>query len=223
MKYLFVVAHPDDEVLGAGATIHKRIAEGHEVAVATLVNRVAARCNLSPTLDEEQARAFAVLGIERSYAADFPNIKMNTVPHLELVQFIEHCIGDFGAEAVYTHYPAETNNDHAVTSGAAQAAVRLFQRRENVPALREFTFMENASSTEWSLDVSSRRFQPNYFVEIGEEGLAFKLRALREYKGVMRPYPHPRSEEALRGLAAWRGAQAGCSYAEAFQTVFRRG
>ena len=109
-----------------------------------------------------------------------------------------------------------------MTSGAAQAAIRLFQRRENVPALREFTFMENASSTEWSVDVSAGRFQPNYFVEIGEEGLAVKLRALREYKGVMRPYPHPRSEEALRGLAAWRGAQAGCHYAEAFQTVFRR-
>ena len=223
MKYLFVVAHPDDEILGAGATIHKRIQEGHEVAVATLVSRVAARSNLSPTLDAEQARAFAVLGIERSYATDFPNIKMNTVPHIELVQFIEHCIEDFGAEAVYTHYPAETNNDHAMTSGAAQASVRLFQRHEHIPALREFTYMENASSTEWSLDASANRFHPNYFVEIGEEGMAVKLRALREYKGVMRPYPHPRSEEALRALAAWRGAQAGCYYAEAFETVFRRG
>ena len=33
MNYLVVVAHPDDEVLGAGATIHKLIAEGHNVAV----------------------------------------------------------------------------------------------------------------------------------------------------------------------------------------------
>ncbi|MBP5451372.1 MAG: PIG-L family deacetylase, partial [Treponema sp.] len=28
MKFLIVVAHPDDEVLGAGATIHKLIKRG---------------------------------------------------------------------------------------------------------------------------------------------------------------------------------------------------
>ncbi len=222
MKYLIVVAHPDDECLGAGATIHRLIKEGNPVAVATMANQAAARANLSSTLAEEQQRAFAILGVEKDYAADFPNIKMNTVPHLELVQFIESCIADFGAEAIITHHPSDTNSDHAITSGAAQAAVRLFQRREGVPALRELRYMENASSTEWSLDSSLNRFLPNHFVEIGEEGLAIKLQALACYKGVMRPYPHPRSAEALRGLAAWRGAQAGCLYAEAFETVFRR-
>jgi N-acetylglucosamine malate deacetylase 1 len=38
----------------------------------------------------------------------------------------------------------------------------------------------------------------------------------------MRPYPHPRSKEALTGLAAYRGGQAGLKYAEAFQAVFQR-
>lgn len=38
----------------------------------------------------------------------------------------------------------------------------------------------------------------------------------------MRPYPHPRSDEALLGLAAYRGAQAGVKYAEAFECAFRR-
>jgi len=222
MKYLIVVAHPDDECLGAGATIHKLVRAGNSVAVATMANQAAARVNLSSTLAEEQARAFEILGIGKAYAADFPNIKMNAVPHLELVQFIEGCIQDFGAEAIITHHPSDTNNDHAITSGAAQAAARLFQRREGVPALRELRYMENASATEWSLDSSLNRFMPNCYVEIGEEGLAVKLRALACYKGVMRPYPHPRSAEALRGLAAWRGAQAGCVYAEAFETVFRR-
>lgn len=39
----------------------------------------------------------------------------------------------------------------------------------------------------------------------------------------MRPYPHPRSNEALEGLAAYRGAQFGCNYAEAFECVYMRG
>ena len=221
MKYLIVAAHPDDEVLGAGAAIHKLIAGGDEVAVATMANHAAARANISATLADDQRRAHAILGVEKTYAADFPNIKMNAVPHLELVQFVERCISDLGAEVVVTHHPADTNIDHAMTSGAVQAAVRLFQRRTDVPPLRELWYMEVPSSTEWSLDSSAGRFQPNLFVETGEEGLAVKLAALAAYTGVMRPYPHPRSEEALRGLAAWRGAQAGCRFAEAFECVFR--
>ena len=222
MKYLVVVAHPDDEVLGAGATINKLIKEGNEVAIATMANHAAARANLSDTLAADEAEAYRIMGVSKSYAADFPNIKMNTVPHLDLVQFIEKCIEDYGAEAIITHHPSDTNNDHVCTSFAVQAACRLFQRKPNVPTLKELLYMEVPSSTEWSFDSSSNRFTPNYFVEIGMEGVELKLKALKAYKGVMRPYPHPRSDEAIKGLAAYRGVQAGCNYAEAFECVFLR-
>ena len=223
MQYLVVVAHPDDEVLGAGATIRKLANEGHKVAVAIMDGNAAARKDLSQTLKEDEKQAMDMLGVNKVYSADFPNIKMNTVAHLELVQFIERCIEDWGAEAIITHHPSDTNNDHLMTSQAAQAACRLFQRRAGVPSLQRVLLMEVPSSTEWSLDVSMNRFQPNLFVEIGEEGLKCKIQALEKYQGVIRPYPHPRSKEALRGLAAYRGAQAGCNYAEAFQIVFERG
>lgn len=222
MNYLIVVAHPDDEVLGAGATIHKLIQNGHNVAIATMANHVAARANISKTLDSDQKEAFELLGVSKSYATDFPNIKMNTIPHLDLVQFVEKCIEDFGADAIITHHPSDTNNDHVVTSYAVQAACRLFQRKPNVPILKELLYMEVPSSTEWSFDSSANRFTPNYFVEIGKDGVELKLKAIAAYKGVMRPYPHPRSQEAIEGLAAYRGAQSGCNYAEAFECVFRR-
>ena len=222
MNYLIVVAHPDDEVLGAGATMHKLISEGHNVGVAIMVSQAAARKDLSSTLSEDETKAFSILGVEKVYHASFPNIKMNTVPHLELVQFIESCIEDWNAEAIITHHPSDTNNDHVQTSYAVQAASRLFQRRDNLPALKELLYMEVLSSTEWSFDSSSNRFTPNYFVEIGKDGVELKIRALSAYKGVMRPYPHPRSNEALEGLAAYRGVQAGCNYAEAFECAFRR-
>lgn len=217
-----MVAHPDDEVLGAGATIHRLISEGNEVAVAIMANNAAARSNISETLADDEAEALRIMGVEKSFVADFPNIKMNTVAHLDLVKFIESCIEDFGAEAIITHHPSDTNNDHVQTAYAVQAACRLFQRKPNIPALKKLLFMEVLSSTEWSLDSSSNRFVPNFFVEIGEEGVELKLKALKAYKGIMRPYPHPRSVEAVKGLAAIRGAQAGCNYAEAFECVFGR-
>lgn len=222
MNVLFVVAHPDDEVLGAGATIHKLVGEGHRVAVCTMCNHAAARANRSDTLSTDQEKAFKIMGVEKSYSADFPNIQMNTVPHLKLVQFIEAAIEDWKAEAIYTHHPSDTNNDHVMTSYAAQAASRLFQRREGIPSLKQFIYMEVPSSTEWSFDSPSNRFSPNMFVEVGKDGVDVKLKALAAYTGVMRPYPHPRSEEAITGLAAYRGVQAGCNYAEAFESVFYR-
>jgi hypothetical protein len=82
--------------------------------------------------------------------------------------------------------------------------------------------METLSATEWSLNKAMNQFSPNVFIEIGEEGLNKKLEALSQYRGVMRAYPHPRSYEALRGLAAYRGSQAGIVFAEAFECVFRR-
>lgn len=221
MNILFVVAHPDDEVLGAGATINKLVNEGHKVAVATLVNSADARANLSATLSNDQEKAFSIMGVHKAYGADFPNIKMNTVPHLQLVQFIEACIEDWKADCIYTHHPSDTNNDHVMTSYAAQAASRLFQRRDNIPPLKQFVYMEVPSSTEWSFDSSANRFTPNMFVEIGKEGIEVKLKALDAYTGVMRPYPHPRSAESIEGLAAYRGMQAGCNYAEAFECVFQ--
>lgn len=221
MKILFVVAHPDDEVLGAGATIHKLVNNGHNVAICTMANHAAARVNISETLSSDQKKAFSIMGVEKSYTGDFPNIQMNTVPHLSLVQFIESAIEDWKAEVIYTHHPSDTNNDHVMTSYAAQAASRLFQRKTGVPALKQFIYMEVPSSTEWSFDSSSNRFSPNMFVEIGKEGVDVKIKALAAYAGVMRSYPHPRSQEAIEGLAAYRGVQAGCNYAEAFECVFR--
>ena len=220
MNYLFVVAHPDDEVLGAGATIEKLVSQGHKVAVAIMSGHAAARKNLSDTLAEDEANAMKIMGVDKVYHADFPNIKMNTVPHLDLVKFIESCIDDWKAEAIFTHHPSDVNIDHQETSNAAIAACRLFQRTDNVPKLHMFAYMEVLSSTEWSLNSADNRFTPNYFVEIGKDGVDTKIEALSAYTGVMRPFPHPRSKEAIEGLAAYRGAQSGCSYAEAFETVF---
>lgn len=221
MNYLVIVAHPDDEVLGAGATIHRLIENGHDVAVAIMSGHAAARANISQTLTEDENEAMSILGVKKVFHADFPNIKMNTIPHLDLVQFVEKCIKECQAESIITHHPADTNIDHQETAKAVNAACRLFQRTEGVPSLKELMYMEIPSSTEWNLNSSENQFKPNYFVEIGKEGVIIKLKALEAYKGVMRPFPHPRSEKGIEGLAIYRGVQSGRNYAEAFECVFR--
>lgn len=224
MNYLLIVAHPDDEVLGAGATIKKLTEEGNRVDVCIMSSQAQARAFRPEDneLNDDLHSAAAMLGIGKLYEGSFPNIQMNTVPHLHQVQFIEKAILESQAEVVITHHPSDTNNDHLHTSLACQAAIRLFQRRADVTPLKELWFMEVLSSTEWSVNSAINRFEPNLFVGVGKERITVKIRALEAYRGVMRPYPHPRSNEAIEGLAAYRGAQAGLNYAEAFECVFRR-
>lgn len=219
-----VVAHPDDEVLGAGGTIAQLVKKNKEVNVCILSGEVTVR-QFRPSdseLKSDLHDALNILGVNKIFIGDFPNIEFNNVPHLKLVQFIENVIEETNATNIFTHYPSDLNNDHLHTSLACQAAIRLFQRREDINAIEAFYYMEINSSTDWSLNTTLKQFTPNTYFEIGTEGLEKKLKALSFYRGVMRPYPHPRSNEVLKALAVYRGSQAGLNHAEAFECVFKR-
>lgn len=217
---LIVVAHPDDEVLGAGGTAAALAEHGVSVRSCVLSARAEARRNRPSAHDLRSniLRAQEILGLGEPILGDFPNIHLNTVPHLELVQFIEAAIAETRADLIFTHHPSDLNNDHPQTSAACQAAARLFQRRSGVPQLKGLFFMEVLSATDWAF-AGTDRFSPDTFYPIAQT-LDRKIMALRAYEGVMRPFPHPRSEEVIRALAAYRGGQAGLLNAEAFQTAF---
>lgn len=224
MKYSIVVAHPDDEVLGCGASIYKWTRQGDTVDVCIMSAEVKARAFRPEDneLNDDTHSALAFLGINKECEGNFPNIEMNTVPHLQLVQHIEKAILESEPDIVITHHPSDTNNDHLQTSMACQEAVRLFQRRPEVKRISEFWYMEVPSCTEWAINSAMNHFRPNCFVEVGKKGIDSKVKALSMYRGVMRPYPHPRSSDFIRGLAAYRGGQWGLDYAEAFEVVMRK-
>lgn len=223
MKYLLVVAHPDDEVLGAGASMYKWSRQGDVIDIAIMSTEAKARAFRpeDEELDADLNESAKFLGVHNKYEATFPNIEMNTVPHLKLVQFIESVIKESEPDVIITHHPADTNNDHLMTSMACQEAIRLFQRRPEVKRVKEFWYMEVPSCSEWAINNAMNFFQPNCYVEVGKEGIDAKIKALSMYRGVMRPYPHPRSAEYLIGLAAMRGGQWGQMYSESFEVVLR--
>jgi LmbE family N-acetylglucosaminyl deacetylase len=220
MIYLSITSHPDDEILGFGGSTAVLTASGHQVHNLILSGDVEARRHRpdSGVLKEHTNRAQQIVGAETPILGPFPNIQFNIVPHLELVQFIEKVIEEIQPDVVITHHPYDLNNDHYHTSKACQAAVRLFQRKPVKP-LKAFYFMEVPSSTDWAFPVDGQQFRPDTFIEIGEVGLGKKIEALYAYEGVMRPYPHPRSDEAIRALAVLRGSQVGRNLCEGFQTA----
>ena len=223
MKHLIVVAHPDDEVLALSGSAHYL---GGSDKVSTCILSSGARKRSNHPGDNELLQnikiAHDISDMSSDFLGDFPNLEMNTVPHIALVEFIEKAILDSGATHVYTHHPYDLNDDHKQVSNACQAAVRLFQRKHDVVPLEGFYYVEIPSSTDWSFNTGSSAFTPTGFFEIGEEGVKRKIQALTAYKDILKDFPHPRSKEVLYGLAALRGAQSGLNYAEAVQVVFEK-
>nr|WP_297347948.1 PIG-L family deacetylase [uncultured Glaciecola sp.] len=224
MRNLIIVAHPDDEILGFGATGAKLAKHGEIVQPVILCGNVDAR-HKRPSDDEllsDMCAANEVVGFEQPILGDFPNIKMNNVDHLTIVQFIEKQILAFKPTRIFTHHPADLNDDHQQIARACMAASRYYQRSSDIPPLKSLSFMEIQSATDWSFEASGDSFKPNHYVEVTEE-IDLKLQSLACYRNVMRDFPHPRSIEAVKGLSAYRGGQSGQKYSEAFQTVFQQG
>jgi LmbE family N-acetylglucosaminyl deacetylase len=172
-------------------------------------------------LDGHMRRAGAHLGIREWMTHKFPNVKFNTVPHLELVQAIEQAIVKFRPETIYTHHASDVNDDHKATCHATVAALRLPERgrpaSKDLAVVKRVLAYEVPSSTDWSL-ASGATFRPTVFVDATATFDA-KMAAVREYQGVLRPFPHPCSEEGLRSLAQVRGMASACRLAEAFELL----
>jgi len=140
-----------------------------------------------------------------------PDNRLDGVELLDLVKRIEASIERHEPSVVLTHHAGDVNIDHQLVHEAVLAACRP----QPGHPVDELLFFEIPSSTEWRPAGSRTTFVPNWFVDVSTT-LPRKLDALRAYDSELRPFPHPRSLEAVEALARWRGATVGMLAAEAF-------
>jgi len=221
-KILVVVAHPDDELLGLGASMHKLINEqGSKVRVVILGEGITSRSdNRDQKIWEkeliihkqniESARKF--IGYESVGIYDFPDNRFDTVALLDIIKVIEKEKEDFQPEIIFTHHGGDLNIDHQRTFEAVITCTRPMEQ-EFVSSIITF---ETPSGTEWRASTDPKHFIPNLFIEISEDNLNSKIKAMESYSFEKRTYPHPRSPESLRILAQYRGMSVGKFFAEAF-------
>ena len=213
-RYLFVVAHPDDEVLGAGATIRKLVDEGNIVRVIILN----ADFEISrPNMAEDLLKSKEVLGIDYVYGFNFENMGFVNENHRKMVEEIEKCIQDFKPHYIFTHSPDDVHSDHKITNMVCLQAARFGQRNNKNWKIKGLYYFEVLSSTDWGVSA----FEPNVFVNVTEKQLQAKVKALDVYKNVLRSAPHPRRKANIYALATYRGSQIGYNYAEGFKLVWR--
>lgn len=214
MNVLAMVAHPDDEALGAGGTLARHAAHGDDVFIAYLTNGVGARDSDSQAENariEMSRKAAAILGAKLVDGRLFPDNQLDSVPLLYLIHAVERYVTLTQPEVIYTHHAGDLNIDHRICNQAVLTACRPM-KGSSVKAIHA---IEVPSSTEWQVPNS---FQPNMFVDV-ESTMPRKSDALKAYGDEMRPFPHPRSYEGIVYLARWRGASVGLEYAEAFMVL----
>lgn len=221
-RVLVVAAHPDDEVLGCGGTMARLANEGHEVKIAIMGEGITSR-----SLEREQAAATALTQLHQEARAaaakvgardvvlfKLPDNRLDTVPLIEVVRLVEDLVQKFKPDALYTHHPGDLNVDHGVVYRAVLTATRPMVGQP----VRDVYAFEVPSSTEWSFQRLGQTFRPSVFVEVTAT-IEAKIAAMACYTTESRPFPHPRSPEALRAIAARWGSVVGCPAAEAFELV----
>lgn len=219
-KILIVAAHPDDEVLGCGATVAGLARSGAEAYTLILGEGVTSRDEKRDAgrrggalaeLKRHATAANKAIGVKKVFFGDLPDNRFDSVPLLDIVKKVEAVKRGLRPDMVFTHYEKDLNVDHRLTYQAVVTATRPMQGE----TVREIYSFEVLSSTEWNYPLS---FSPDVFWEVSG-GLGAKLRAMRAYPGELAKFPHPRSLEGIRLAAAYWGMRTGLKAAEAFKTV----
>ena len=88
MRVLVLAAHPDDEVLGMGGTIAVHTEHGDEVRVVVVTDGSSTQypgdAEIRAQKEEEALRAAAELGVTDYVHLDLPDMRLDTLAHVEV-------------------------------------------------------------------------------------------------------------------------------------------
>lgn len=224
-KILVVVAHPDDELLGLGATMYQLNKEySCKTRVVILGEGITSRAEIrDPEKWEKELKihreniknAQKAIGYGSVGIYDFPDNRFDTVSLLDIIKVVEKEKQNFDPEVIFTHHGGDVNIDHQRTFEAVVTSIRPM-KDEKVKTLITF---ETPSGTEWRASTDPKHFVPNLYVEVSEEAVEAKIKGMESYEFEKRKYPHPRSPEALKIQAQRWGVSVGKDFAEAFAIV----
>lgn len=215
---LVVGAHSDDEVLGVGGTILKAKAQGCTVDVLIVTDSASTQYQNDEHRQLKRKshleESCSILGVDNFYQWDLPDMRLDTISHVELNQKIESLLITNSYNTVFIHHANDINMDHQVLFNSLMVATRPVPDQTVTSIYSYFT----PSSSEWGGFDRSRIFCPNVFIDIGGF-IDLKLKALNAYSDELRAYPHPRSIENVRNVAQYFGSQVGLECAEAFELI----
>lgn len=200
MKILAIGCHPDDIVLGCGATLSKYKNRGDDICCLVLTHGESSGSAKQRTKEEQEC--MKVLGIKKLIIMGLPDASVKD--DKTTIDVIERVIDDFKPDIIFTHNTKDRHQDHRNVARATLSAAR------RVPQI----FMHECSST-------MQNFSPQLFEDV-TDFMELKLKALKKHKSQLKK-DNPLIE-ATEGLAKFRAFQGNVqgkgnirNYAEAFE------
>ena len=140
--------------------------------------------------------------------------KLDEYSMSSLIEKISSVINKVKPNIIYLPFKSDIHTDHKVVFNAAYSCTKTFR----YPFIRKIYMMETLSETEFSLSTKDESFIPNMFVNISDF-INKKIEVMKFYEGELGDHPFPRSIKNIKAIATFRGATAGCDYAESFVLI----
>lgn len=208
MNILIIAAHPDDEVLGMGGTI-KKLSQKNQVTLCVVSEGATAQYTDKKMIQvrkESCKKSAKILGIANVLFLDFPDMKLDSVPQLEINRSLEKILKKIKPNTVYTTPFNDLNKDHKIVFESTLVASRPLSS-----SVKEILSYELPGLTRTP-------FLPNIYVDITKQ-IKDKIKAIKMYKSEIEKFPHPRSIKAIENLSIQRGVESGLKNAESFQLI----
>jgi len=196
-KVLFLGAHPDDIEIGCGALIH-HIVKQTEILCVTLSDN-----QQNPDLKHvkgEHLRSMKVLGVPEEKIVFGPfTTRVFPDARQEILEYFLKLRREFQPDLIFVHSKQDVHQDH------------LTMTDEALRAFRGITVL--------GFDVvrSSYGFFPHFLVEVTEQDVEKKIKALSEYETYRDRYYF--NSELTRAIMLRHGALAERPFAEGFDIL----
>jgi len=208
MNILVIAAHPDDEVVGMGATI-KKLSKKNKVFLCIVTEGATAQYDDKKMMKVRRdacIKSSKLLGISKVKFLDFPDMGLDMISQLEINKELEKIIEVFKPKVVYTTPSHDLHKDHQLVFASTLVATRPFSS-----SVKQLLSYECPGPV-------NQPFRPIVYQNIEKE-FSYKLKAFKMYKSEVMKFPHPRSIKAIENLAIQRGVECSLKKAEAFQLI----
>jgi len=216
-KVLVVAVHPDDEALGCGGTLLKHKANGDEIhwLISTDIKE---SDGFDKTVinerDVEVKKVEKLFNFNSVSKLGLSTTKVDEYGMSELIAKISSVINKIKPNIVYLPFKGDVHSDHKYIFNAVYSCTKSFRYQ----FIKKIYMMEVLSETEFACSMKEDVFIPNVFIDISNY-LGKKIEIMKVYQSEIGEHPFPRSERNIRALATYRGATAGCEYAESFMLI----
>ena len=194
---LFLGAHPDDIELGCGALLHHIVKEADVLCVTLSDNQK------NPDLKkvkDEHIKSMKILGVPEEKIVLGPfQTRVFPASRQDILEYFLKFRKEFQPDLIFTHSKQDVHQDHNTMTDEALRAFR--------------------GITVLGFDVvrSSHGFFPHFLVEVTEEDVNAKIKALAEYETYHDRYYF--NAELTRSIMVRHGALAERPFAEGFDIL----